>query len=165
MSLTQFGWALLYLKTQPGLIRRVIIHCPRGGTLGRYVSPLLTVSQPLQESIFPWLLPKSWGLWRSLRKCKGPFGGMTFCLDVSFLIISELLQLHQSFEVFNSAVFSLSMNWQFKKYFVNPKERDKSHFTLSPYMLISDIQATWILICFFNSVSPHYAFLLRHNDC
>ena len=74
--------------------------------------------------------------------CKGPSGGMTFCLDVSFLIISELLQLHQAFEVFNSAVFSPSMNWQFKKYFVNHEERDKSHFTLSLYVLISDIQAT-----------------------
>lgn len=45
---------------------------------------------------------------------KGPYGGMTFCLDLSFLIVSEL-QLHQAFEVFNSAVFSFSMNWQFKK--------------------------------------------------
>lgn len=74
--------------------------------------------------------------------CKGPSGGTMFCLDLSFLIISELLQLHQAFEVLNSAVFPLSFNWQFKKYFVNHKERDKSHFTLSLYILISAIQAT-----------------------
>lgn len=73
--------------------------------------------------------------------CKGPSEGMTFCLDVTYLIISELLQLHQAFEVSNSAVFSLSVNWKFKKYFVNHEERDKSHFTPSLYILISDIQA------------------------
>lgn len=55
---------------------------------------------------------------------------------------SELLQLHQAFEVLDSAVFSLSTDWQFKKYFVHHKERDKSHSTLSKYILISDIQAT-----------------------
>lgn len=87
-------------------------------------------------------------LGRSSAMCEAPAAARTFGLDISSLTLSELL--HRAFEVFNSALFSLSVNWQFKKYFVNIE----SFWDI----LIFDVQATWILISFFNFVSLYYAF-------